>query len=195
MSVASSPANGKRLAFLFPGQGSQFVGMGHDLRDSSPAARAILEEIDETLHRPLTRLMFEGPTEELTETKNAQPAITAVSLATQAALKEVHGDAVMPAMVAGHSLGEYSALAVSGVLSVADTIQLVVERGRVMQQACEDKPGGMVALIGIDEFAVSDVCRETGAYLSNINLSEQIIISGDHLSLLSARSRWPLRPR
>lgn len=185
MSVAS-PEHGERLAFLFPGQGSQFVGMGHDLRDASPAARAIFEEIDETLQRPLTRLMFEGPAETLTLTENAQPAITAVSLAAHAALQDVHGVAAVPRMVAGHSLGEYSALAVAGVLSVPDTIRLVVERGRLMQEACEEQPGGMVALIGIDEFAVRDVCRESGTYLSNINASEQIIISGDHLALARA---------
>ncbi len=174
------------VAFLFPGQASQAVGMGKDLYEESPAAREIFNEVDETLGRSLTSLMFDGPIEDLTNTANAQPAIAAVSLATHASLTETLGYEPRPAMSAGHSLGEYSALAVSGVLSLPDTIKLVVERGRVMQVACDERPGGMAALIGIDEFAAEDVCRETGVHISNINTSEQIIISGDHRSLAQA---------
>lgn len=176
----------EKLAFLFPGQGSQAVGMGKDLHDHSPAARTVFQEIDDALERPLSRLMFDGPAEELTKTENAQPAIAAVSLATHAAIEEVRGPSLRPALMAGHSLGEYSALAIAGVLSVADTVRLVVERGRLMQRACDERPGGMVALIGIDELAAEDVCRETGAFLSNINSSEQIIVSGDQVSLAQA---------
>jgi len=173
-------------AFIFPGQAAQAVGMGKDLYDNSPAAREVFNEVDDALGRSLTTLMFEGPIEDLTETSNAQPAVSAVSLASHAAISEALGSAPMPSMTAGHSLGEYSALAVSGVLSVTDTIKLVVQRGQLMQEACDEKPGGMVALIGIDEFAVEDVCRETGAELSNINTAQQIIISGDHRSLAQA---------
>jgi len=173
-------------AFIFPGQAAQAVGMGKDLFDNSPAAREIFNEVDDALVRNLTTLMFEGPIEELTETSNAQPAVSAVSLAAHAAMTEALGGQPVPALTAGHSLGEYSALAVSGVLSISDTIRLVVQRSQLMQEACDDRPGGMVALIGIDEFAVVDVCRETGAQLSNINTAQQIIISGDHRSLAQA---------
>lgn len=176
----------EKLGFVFPGQASQVVGMGRDLYEQSSAAKAILDEVDDTLGRSLTRLMFEGSIEELTDTRNAQPAVAAVSLATHAALSEVLGSTPQPVMVAGHSLGEYTALAVAEVLSISDTIRLVVERGRLMQEACDDKPGGMVALIGIDEFAVEDVCRETGTQLSNVNTAEQIIISGTHRALAQA---------
>ena len=184
--MGSDTVTAEKLGFVFPGQASQVVGMGKDLYEQSAAARAVLDEVDDTLGRLLTKLMFEGPIEELTDTQNAQPAVAAVSLATHAALSECLGRAPRPIMVAGHSLGEYSALAVVEVLSVSDTVRLVVERGRLMQKACDETPGGMVALIGIDEFAVEDVCRETGAQLSNVNTAEQIIISGTHRSLAQA---------
>ena len=176
----------EKVAYLFPGQGSQSVGMGKDLYDGSPAARAVFEEIDETLGRSLTSIMFEGTQEELTKTVNAQPAITAVSLAAYKALEEAKGSCPDIAMVAGHSLGEYSSLAVAGALSIADTARLVVERGRLMQHACEERPGGMAALLGIDELSVEEICRETGTYISNINTDDQIIVSGDHMSLAKA---------
>ncbi len=176
----------EKVAYLFPGQGSQSVGMGKDLYDGSPAARAVFEEIDDTLGRSLTTIMFDGPQEELTKTENAQPAITAVSLAAYKALEEAQGCCPDIAMVAGHSLGEYSSLAVAGALSVADTARLVVERGRLMQHACDERPGGMAALLGIDELTVEEICRETGTYISNINTDDQIIVSGDHMSLAKA---------
>jgi [acyl-carrier-protein] S-malonyltransferase len=182
-----SPASQtEKVAYLFPGQGSQTVGMGKDLYDGSKAARAVFDEIDDTLGRSLTSIMFDGSQEELTKTENAQPAITAVSLAAYKALEEVKGSAPDVAMVAGHSLGEYSSLAVAGALSIADTARLVVERGRLMQQACDERPGGMAALLGIDELAVEDICRETGTYISNINTDDQIIVAGDHMSLAKA---------
>jgi [acyl-carrier-protein] S-malonyltransferase len=178
--------DGDDIAYIFPGQGSQTVGMGRDLHDESPAARAIFQEVDDTLGRALSRTMFDGPESDLVRTENAQPAIMAVSLACHAALVEARGAPLQPGMVAGHSLGEYSALAVAGVLSVADTARLVVARGRLMQEACHQRPGGMAALIGIDELAAEDVCRQTGTYISNINGGDQIIIAGDHLSLARA---------
>jgi [acyl-carrier-protein] S-malonyltransferase len=175
-----------KVAYLFPGQGSQTVGMGKDLYVGSKAAKAVFDEIDDTLGRSLTSIMFEGPQEELTKTENAQPAITAVSLAAYKALEEAMGSAPTVSMVAGHSLGEYSSLHVAGALSVADTARLVVERGRLMQHACDERPGGMAALLGIDELSVEEICRETGTYISNINTDEQIIVSGDHMSLAKA---------
>ena len=111
-------------AFIFPGQAAQAVGMGKDLFDNSPAAREIFNEVDDALVRNLTTLMFEGPIEELTETSNAQPAVSAVSLAAHAAMTEALGGQPIPALTAGHSLGEYSALAVSGVLSISDTLRI-----------------------------------------------------------------------
>lgn len=176
----------KKTAFVFPGQGPQTVGMGRDLYDASPAAKAVFDEIDDTLGRKLSNLMFNGPLDELTRTENAQPSIMAVSLAVWKAIEEIAGKAPEPDFVAGHSLGEYTALAVSGVLSVPDTISLVVERSRLMQHACDERPGGMAALIGIDEITVEEVCREAGTYISNVNSGEQIIISGEHMSLARA---------
>ncbi|MBT4074418.1 MAG: ACP S-malonyltransferase [Chloroflexi bacterium] len=176
----------EKVAYLFPGQGSQSVGMGKDLYDGSKAAKAVFDEIDDTLGRSLTSIMFEGPQEELTKTENAQPAITAVSLAAYKALEESKGSSPDIAMVAGHSLGEYSSLAVAGALSIADTARLVVERGRLMQHACDERPGGMAALLGIDELSVEEICTETGTYISNINTDDQIIVSGDHMALAKA---------
>ena len=175
-----------KIAFLFPGQGSQAVGMGRDLYFNSIAARDVFDEIDEILGRKLTTTMFEGPAEELTRTENTQPAIMATSIATWRAMEEATGVLQIPNATAGHSLGEYSALAVSGVLSVTDAVKLVLERGRLMQVACEERPGGMVALIGVDEITAEEVCRESGAEMSTINTSEQIILSGDHRSLAMA---------
>ena len=176
----------EKFAFIFPGQASQAVGMGKDLYENSPAARAVFEQIDEALGRKLTDVMFEGPADDLTRTENAQPAITAVSLAAWKAMEEAKGASVLPAMTTGHSLGEYSSLAVAGVLSIEDTVKLVVDRGRLMQLACDTRPGGMAAIIGIDEQVVEEVCREAGAYMSNVNTAQQIIISGDHDRLSNA---------
>jgi len=174
-----------KTAFIFPGQGSQAVGMGRDLFDQSRAARDVFEEVDEALGRRLTKMIFEGPEDVLRRTENAQPAIAAVSLACLRAIEEAHGK-TPAAMYAGHSLGEYTALAACGVLSVADTARLVAERGRLMQLACDERPGGMAALIGINELAAGDVCRETGTTMANINSAQQIIISGDQMNLAQA---------
>ncbi len=180
--------HGEDVAYLFPGQGTQAVGMGQELYDSSPAARSVFHDVDMALERPLTKLLFSGPEDELRETINAQPAIMAVSLACVAAIRENLGDDAMPrpAMVAGHSLGEYTALAVAGVLDVGDTTRLVMARGRLMQEACDQQPGSMAAVLNLDQLTMEEIARETGTYVSNVNTAEQIVISGERMALAQA---------
>ncbi len=175
----------KNTAVVFPGQGSQAVGMGADLYESSEDAKSIFEEVNQTLDRNLSEIIFSGSQEDLNKTENAQPAITATSLACLAVFKEKYPK-FQPNATAGHSLGEYTSLCASNSLSISDTIKLVSERGRLMQIACDKNPGGMVALIGMDIQTVEEVCREAGAYPSNINSEQQIIISGDNDALAIA---------
>jgi [acyl-carrier-protein] S-malonyltransferase len=162
--------------------------MGRELYDNSPAARSVFDEVDMALGRPLTKLLFAGPLEELSETVNAQPAIMAVSLACTKAIEEELGPAAMPqpSVVAGHSLGEYTALAVADVLDVGDTARLVQERGRLMQEACELRPGSMAAVLGLDQMTMEEISRETGTYVSNVNTPEQIVISGERMAVARA---------
>ena len=184
----ASTIPGSEVAYLFPGQGVQVVGMGQQLHDSSPAARSVFHAVDEALNRPLSNLMFAGPSETLRETINAQPAIMAVSLACITAMQEQLGQEAMPkpAMMAGHSLGEYTALAVAGVLTVGETAWLVQERGRLMQEACDITPGGMAAVLGLDRMTIEEISRETGTYVSNVNTPGQIVISGERMVLAQA---------
>lgn len=176
------------VAYVFPGQGSQVVGMGMDLYYNSPAARQVLQETEEALQVPLRQLLFEGPSEELNKTSIAQPALLAVSLACLAAYREEAGSngGVKPAFVAGHSLGEYTALVAAGALRPFDAVRLVKARGRLMQTAAEIRPGGMAAILGLDEETVESICRETGTQISTVNSEDQIVISGERLALARA---------
>lgn len=180
------------IAFVFPGQGSQKVGMGLDLYQNSPAAREVFEECDHALDFPLSQLCFQGPEEELCQTIHAQPAIVATSVACLRAAAELHSG-FQPSLLAGHSLGEYTALVAAGVLDFGDGIRLVRERGRLMHQAGARQPGGMAAIIGLDEPSLAQLCQEAGAEIANINSPNQIVISGAvealHQAMELARSQ------
>jgi len=179
-------------AFLFPGQGSQFVGMGRELVEREPAARALFDEADARLGFPLSRLCFEGPEEALTDTSVQQPALYTTSLAAWAVLAE-RGQAGA-AYVAGHSLGEFSALAAAGALTFADGLALVRRRGELMKLAGERQPGGMAAILGLDAAPVAEVCAtaaaETGGTVgvANDNCPGQVVITGDETALARAMS-------
>ena len=167
-----------KVAYVFPGQGSQFVGMGRDLYDSFSSAKAIFEQADQVLEFPLSRLCFEGPEEELRLTINAQPALVTVSYACLEAISEASHSLPPPTFVAGHSLGEYTALAAARVLDFATTVHLARERGRLMYEAGLQQPGSMVAIIGLDEAPLAEVCQATDTRIANFNCPGQLVISG-----------------
>lgn len=169
------------IAFTFPGQGSQAVGMGKDLAERFPAARAVFQEVDDALGQNLSQIIWEGPEEALTLTANAQPALMAVSLAAIKALESqgfVLSEKV--AYVAGHSLGEYSALAAAGTFSIADTARLLRIRGNAMQAAVPVGEGAMAAIIGLEQADVEAACTEAGSavQIANDNGGGQLVISG-----------------
>ena len=166
-------------AFVFPGQGSQFVGMGHDLCERFSAARHVFEEADVTLGFSLSQLCFEGPEADLTDTLNAQPAILTMSAACLAVVQERVGDRWKPSLVAGHSLGEYTALWAAGALDFASALRLVRERGRLMKQAGEHQPGAMAAVLGMQTGPLREVCAQVGdVWVANDNSPGQVVISG-----------------
>ena len=173
------------LAFIFPGQGSQTVGMGRGLADAFPAARLVFEEVDEALREALTKVIWEGPAETLMLTENAQPGLMAVSLAAMRVLETEAGvDLARDArFVAGHSLGEYSALAAAGALRIGDTARLLRIRGRAMQKAVPVGTGAMAALLGLDfEQAVTvagEAAEDQVCQAANDNGGGQVVVSGD----------------
>ena len=183
-------------AFLFPGQGSQQVGMAQSVAAAYPAARAALDEADAVLGFALSRLMAEGPEAELTDTINAQPALLAASVAIMRALEAEYGDRASGSggqlvYVAGHSLGEYTALVAAGSLTYVDGLRLVRERGRLMKEAGERSPGMMAAVLGLDEATIAKVCAETTAgvgvaEIANDNTHGQVVISGDRAGMEAA---------
>lgn len=178
------------VAFLFPGQGSQAVGMGRDLYEREPAARALYDAADARLGFPLSRICFEGPEEALTDTAVQQPALFVTSLAAWEALR-ARGEADA-GFVAGHSLGEFSALAAAEALSFADGLALVRRRGELMKLAGERQPGGMAAVLGLDAAPIALLCAraaaETGRTVSvaNDNCPGQVVITGDETALTRA---------
>ena len=183
----------KRVGLLFPGQGSQHVGMGQRVHQLSEAARRIFVQAEEILGLPLRRLCFEGPAEELADTANAQPAILTVSLAHLEALRErlrELGTSLQPSMVAGHSLGEFTALVAANALRFEDALRLVRERGRLMREVSQERPGGMAAVIGLERDALEEVCREASelglVVVANDNSPGQLVISGEEQALQRA---------
>ncbi|MEO1190786.1 MAG: ACP S-malonyltransferase [Pseudomonadota bacterium] len=179
-------------AFVFPGQGSQAVGMGQALAEAFGPAREVFEEVDEALQQKLSRLMHEGPLEELTLTENAQPAIMAVSLAVVRVLEREGGIdlAAKADFVAGHSLGEYSALAAAGAFGLADAARLLRQRGNAMRAACEPGVGAMAAIMGMGAEALEPVVAEAAqgevCEIANDNSPVQVVVSGHHDAVLRA---------
>ena len=171
-------------AYIFPGQGAQFSGMGLDLYEKSTVAQQLFEEANSILGFPITDIMFEGTVEQLKETKVTQPAIFLHSVA----LAKTLGDAFNPQMVAGHSLGEFSALVANGVLSFTEALQLVSKRALAMQKACELQPSTMAAIIGLEDDVVEKVCAITGGIVvaANYNCPGQLVISGEIESINNA---------
>jgi [acyl-carrier-protein] S-malonyltransferase len=178
------------IAFLFPGQGSQAVGMGKAFAERFPEARAVFEEADRALGEPLSDLIFKGPAERLTLTENTQPAILAASVA---AFRVLEASGCRPAMVAGHSLGEYSAHVAAGTIDFADAIRLVRNRGRYMQEAVPVGTGAMAAILGLDPARVEQACREAAAgeivSAANLNSPAQVVIAGTAAAVTRASER------
>lgn len=163
-------------AYVFPGQGAQFIGMGKDLYESSEEAKALFEKANEILGFRITDIMFSGTDEELKQTKVTQPAIFLHSVI----LAKVLGSDFKPDMVAGHSLGEFSALVAAGALSFEDGLKLVAKRANAMQKACEIQPSTMAAVLGLDDFTVEDICQRVSEVVvpANYNCPGQLVISG-----------------
>ncbi|HEY2916748.1 MAG TPA: ACP S-malonyltransferase [Candidatus Limnocylindrales bacterium] len=182
-------------AYVFPGQGSQSVGMGQALAAASPAAARVYAAADAALGEPLSRLAWEGPDEELNRTEHAQPAILATSIAYLEVLRERapeldRPDGGGPAFMAGHSMGQYSAMVAAGVISLADGIRLVRERGRLMQASGSGRDGAMAAIIGLDEAQLPELVRRAAAHgtfgVANRNAPGQVVVSGERAAIEAA---------
>jgi len=174
-------------AFVFPGQGAQFTGMGKDLYDSNPQAKDLLEEANKILGFRITDIMFEGSADDLRQTKVTQPAVFLHSVVTALCM----GEQFQPDMVGGHSLGEFSALVAAGALKFEDGLRLVHARALAMQKACEKVPGGMAAIIGLDDAKVEEVCAQVNTdekpvVAANYNCPGQLVISGNKESVEKA---------
>lgn len=182
------------VAFVFPGQGSQAVGMGRALAESSPSAAAVFAQADAALGEPISALAWEGPSDRLDRTENAQPALLATSIAYLAALRERWAELGVPqptpAFLAGHSMGQYSAMVAGGVMSLADGVRLVRERGRQMQTSGAGREGRMAAIIGLDEVNVPALLNEAARHglfgIANRNSPGQIVVSGERAAIEAA---------
>lgn len=180
-----------QIAFVFPGQGSQSVGMGRALAEASPAAAAVFVAADRALGSPVSRLAWEGPTEQLDLTENAQPALLATSIAILAALRERWAaaglEAIRPTFAAGHSMGQYSAMVAAGALTLEDGLRLVRERGRLMQASGQGRDGAMAALIGLDDARLPDLVAGASAHgvfvVANRNAPGQVVVSGERAAI------------
>jgi [acyl-carrier-protein] S-malonyltransferase len=191
--MALEDLGGKKIGLIFPGQGSQAVGMGKELAERSDVARDVFNEADDILGFPLSTLCFEGPAAELEDTYNAQPALLAMSVAALRDVEDRGWSANIPfepIVTAGHSLGQFTAMVAARVLEFADALRLVRERGRLMKEAGELRPGGMAAVIGMDDDALAAVVDEAGSAgvirIANANCPGQTVISGEIPALEAA---------
>jgi len=185
-----------QVAWLFPGQGAQAVGMGKDVLDASAAARDVFARADRALGEPLSKIILEGPEDVLTLTANAQPAIVTTSIAILAALREKYPTLAQPRFAAGHSLGEYSALVAAGALALEDAVRIVRARGRAMQEAVPAGQGAMAAIMGVDSAeALENLCKDVAAETkgvvtcANFNAPGQIVVAGSAASVARLNDR------
>ena len=184
----------RQIAFVFPGQGSQFVGMGRALAETSPAAAAVFRTADRALGEPISRLAWEGPEEDLNRTENAQPALLAASIAYLEAVRErwnaLSVDIPDPAFAAGHSMGQYTALVAAGALGLADAVRLVRTRGQLMQASGAGREGRMAAIIGLDDASLPDLVAQASEHgifgIANRNSPGQVVVSGERPAVEAA---------
>tara|TARA_B100001750_G_C15521938_1_gene612460 strand:- start:9346 stop:10296 length:951 start_codon:yes stop_codon:yes gene_type:complete len=183
----SIPTTNANTAYLFPGQGSQKVGMGLSFFEKSPNVKKLFHRIDEILDKPLSKIIFYGPEEELNKTENAQPSIMAASLAAIITMQEsLKNSMPAPAFVAGHSLGEFTAIAATNALDIDSCVYLVQERANLMQKACDENPGSMAAILGLPIEEIQKIETQFDIHISNINTQEQIVISGEEKEVQNA---------